>query len=93
MGCVWLVLRMGIVWELCSGRSPFVPTTVGEVQNKSRTDVFMTVPRHLGLYPLTEIFSRGIHRVPVVDGEGRIEAVVSQSALLRFLARHMSEQT
>ena len=65
---------------------------VGEAKNKSRTDVYLPIQAELGLYSLTEIFSRGIHRVPVVSASGKVEAVVSQSDVLHFLARHMSEE-
>lgn len=61
--------------------------TVGAALNRSKMDVFLPVAPDTGLYPLTELFSRGVHRVPVMDADGQLVSVVSQSLLLKFLAQ------
>lgn len=44
--------------------------------------------KDLGLYPLVELFSRGVHRVPVISGD-HVISVVSQSSVIAHLALHL----
>eukprot|EP00002_Diphylleia_rotans_P025954 TRINITY_DN5150_c0_g1_i1.p1 TRINITY_DN5150_c0_g1~~TRINITY_DN5150_c0_g1_i1.p1 ORF type:complete len:327 (+),score=68.45 TRINITY_DN5150_c0_g1_i1:106-1086(+) len=37
------------------------------------------------LYQLMEVFAKGVHRVPLVDSNGRLCGVLSQSRVIRFL--------
>ncbi len=74
--------------------SPAVDVTtvpVSQARNRSGHDVFLSVEPGTGLYTLAEYFSRGVHRVPVVVN-GRVVAIVSQSALLQHLASHLDKQ-
>ena len=64
---------------------------VREARNRSGHDVFMSVEPTTGLYTLAEHFSRGVHRVPVMQ-EGRAVAIASQSALLEFLVRQLGPE-
>ncbi len=73
---------------LVLGDGPVASLAVAKARNASRHDVCLTVSRSDGLFSLAEIFSRGVHRVCVVDG-GVVVGVVSQSSLLSFLARHL----
>lgn len=61
---------------------------VGDARNKSHADVYWAVEGSLSLSQLLEVFSRGVHRVPVVDKD-RVVAIVSQSSLVSFLAYRM----
>eukprot|EP00211_Chloroparvula_japonica_P017742 CAMPEP_0119121592 /NCGR_PEP_ID=MMETSP1310-20130426/2151_1 /TAXON_ID=464262 /ORGANISM="Genus nov. species nov., Strain RCC2339" /LENGTH=298 /DNA_ID=CAMNT_0007111163 /DNA_START=132 /DNA_END=1024 /DNA_ORIENTATION=- len=62
---------------------------VGDAMNLSKVDVFMPLSATLSLYHLVEWFTRGIHRVPVLNDEGTVEGIVSQSSVLRFIANHL----
>jgi CBS domain-containing protein len=73
---------------LILGEDPVGTMCVAKARNASRHDVCLTVTRSDGLLSLAEVFSRGVHRVCVVDG-GVVTGVVSQSDLLAFLARHL----
>lgn len=51
--------------------------------------MFWPVTRATGVLDLAELFCRGVHRVPVVEG-GVLVGVVSQSTLMAFLAEHVT---
>lgn len=63
--------------------------SVDEARNRSLMDVFWPVTKDLGLFSLAEIFSRGVHRVPVLDDAGTVVAVVSQSSLIQYVAQRI----
>ena len=64
---------------------------IAKVVNLSTVDVY--APQNIGtsLYHLIETFTRGIHRIPVVNDEGEVVNMASQSSVIRFLAEHMAE--
>jgi len=58
-----------------SHRNPFVPV--------NETDTLLTVMRLVG--------EKALHRVPVVDAEGKVVNFLTQSALVDFLAKNVSK--
>jgi CBS-domain-containing membrane protein len=45
----------------------------------------------MSLYHLVEMFTRGIHRVPVQDEKSALWAVATQSTVVRYLAKNLKE--
>jgi CBS domain-containing protein len=73
-------------------------TPINIILDYSTIDVFMPIPGDLSIANLLEIFTRGVHRMPVTNKDGAIESIVrllyfafillissSQSSLIRFL--------
>lgn len=56
----------------------------------SRCDPWTPVSPHGTLAQLIEIFTAGLHRVPVVDDLSIVSNIVSQSDVIRYLSDHVS---
>jgi len=68
--------------------SSFFELTAGKIINFSKSDVLFPMDGSLSLYHLIEEFTRGIHRIPVMDEHGAIINIVSQSSVVKFVASH-----
>ncbi|KAL6057445.1 5'-AMP-activated protein kinase subunit gamma-2 [Balamuthia mandrillaris] len=84
-------------WKFCS-------KPVGSVLNLSTVDVFLPMEEELSLFHAMELFTRGIHRLPVVRAASEsshnedhahrsliVVNVLSQSSIVRFLWKHKQE--
>eukprot|EP01087_Luapelamoeba_hula_P019179 TRINITY_DN6324_c0_g1_i1.p1 TRINITY_DN6324_c0_g1~~TRINITY_DN6324_c0_g1_i1.p1 ORF type:complete len:257 (-),score=32.51 TRINITY_DN6324_c0_g1_i1:65-835(-) len=65
----------------------FSSKPVGDVMNMSQSDVYYPVCLDESLYNAVEIFTRGIHRVPVVNDKGQLVNIISQSTVVELLHR------
>jgi len=68
---------------------------VGDVVDKSKKDEWVAVEPSESVLTLLSRFSKGLHRVAVLagDGSGKIETVGTQTDALRFLLHHEEELT
>jgi len=57
----------------------------------ARRNPFHSVHKDANLYEVAEILSRGLHRVPVVDSEGKLVSIISQSNIISLLNQHLGE--
>eukprot|EP01100_Stratorugosa_tubuloviscum_P007358 TRINITY_DN306_c1_g1_i1.p1 TRINITY_DN306_c1_g1~~TRINITY_DN306_c1_g1_i1.p1 ORF type:complete len:308 (-),score=129.98 TRINITY_DN306_c1_g1_i1:189-1112(-) len=73
---------------------PVYTTLVENVTVKylSRRNPFIPVPVNSKLINVAEILSRGVHRVPVVDENGKIINIISQSALIAIFDKHLNNK-
>jgi len=65
--------------------------TCGELADYSKLDPFIKVTDTSNLIQVLQISSqdyRSLHRFPVVDSQGKLKGIVSQSLLVRFLEPH-----
>jgi len=68
------------------------PTTDGvTVSYLSRRNKFIQVMDEDTLLKVTEILSHGVHRVPVIDKDGNVVSIVSQSNVVAFLNSHLQQ--
>jgi len=64
----------------------FTAKTLFDISDLSKNDPFMPIIKSANLYQAIEILAKfGIHRVPITDDEQKIEAILSQSAVVKFL--------
>jgi len=64
----------------------FNSKTLFDIADVSKNDPFMPIIKGANLYQAIEILAKfGIHRVPITDDEQKIEAILSQSAVVKFL--------
>lgn len=75
--------------ELIAKATISEPVTVKLTTDLSRKDPFMTILPEAPLTQAMEIFAKGIHRIAVVDGDGHMQGILSQSAVARFLKMNM----
>jgi len=54
----------------------------------SRRNPFHPVSSNDTLLKVFEVLSKGIHRVPVVDAQGNVVNIISQSSIIQFLQQH-----
>ena len=59
------------------------------VADLSRRDPFYSVMPETTLLNVMDVFSKGIHRVAVIDADGTLKGVISQSAVVKFLRENM----
>lgn len=57
----------------------------------SRRNPFHPVKEQDSLLNVCEILAKGVHRVPVVDAEGKVVNIVSQSTIIQFINSHIKE--
>jgi len=57
----------------------------------SRRNPFHAVKQGAPLIEAVEILARGVRRVPVVNDEGQVVNIISQSSIIQFLQHHMGE--
>jgi len=55
----------------------------------ARCNPFHPVPKGSTLYDVAEVLSTSVHRVPVVDSNGKIVSIVSQSSLIQLFNHNM----
>eukprot|EP01090_Pellita_catalonica_P012869 TRINITY_DN290_c0_g1_i1.p1 TRINITY_DN290_c0_g1~~TRINITY_DN290_c0_g1_i1.p1 ORF type:complete len:320 (+),score=59.25 TRINITY_DN290_c0_g1_i1:98-1057(+) len=58
---------------------------VKEIVNASGRDAFVPVYNHNPLTVAVELFSKGVHRIPLVDNDRKVTHTISQSDINRFL--------
>jgi len=64
-----------------------MPTTEGvTVSYLARRNRFIPVPPDAPLERVVEILAKGVHRVPVVNAQGLVINIISQSSVVKFLA-------
>lgn len=56
----------------------------------SRRNPFHPVKEEDSLLNVCEILAKGVHRVPVVDAEGKVVNIVSQSTIIQFINSHVT---
>lgn len=57
----------------------------------SRRNPFHAVKQGAPLLEVVEILARGVRRVPIVNEEGHVVNIVSQSSIIQFLQHHIAE--
>ncbi|KAG0231715.1 cell separation during budding [Actinomortierella wolfii] len=57
----------------------------------SGKDPFCTVPEETRLGAIIRDFAAGIHRIAVMDANGEMKGILTQSLVLDYLMRHLSE--
>eukprot|EP00026_Physarum_polycephalum_P010655 Phypoly_transcript_10824.p1 GENE.Phypoly_transcript_10824~~Phypoly_transcript_10824.p1 ORF type:complete len:418 (+),score=82.14 Phypoly_transcript_10824:41-1255(+) len=63
-----------------------------DIADLSKNDPYMPLVKSANLYQAIEILAKfGIHRVPIVNDEQKIEAILSQSAVLDFLFANLEK--
>jgi len=55
--------------------------------NFSHSDVFLPMDGETSVWHLIEVFTRGIHRIPVLNHHGNVINIVSQSSVVKFLSK------
>lgn len=68
-------------------------TITQELQLKylARRNPFHPISGDMTLYEAARLLSGKIHRVPVLDAQGRVSKLVTQSSLVDFLAEHLGD--
>lgn len=69
----------------------FAHVPIGSVINFSHSDVFLPMEGETSIWHLIEQFTRGIHRIAVLDQHGKVVNIVSQSSVVKFLNKHMDK--
>lgn len=63
-----------------------------DIADLSKTDPFMPIHKSSTLYQAIEILAKfGIHRVPIIDDDQKIEAILSQSSIVDFLFSNLDK--
>jgi len=69
-----------------------MPTTDGvTVSYLARRNRFVSVGSDAPLSRVSELLAKGFHRVPVVDAQGKVINVISQSSIVKYLADHLRD--
>jgi len=69
-----------------------MPTTDGvTVSYLARRNRFFSVAPDAPLLRVSELLAKGVHRVPVVNPQGKVINVISQSSIVKFLAEHLRD--
>lgn len=71
----------------------FRDQTIGEMINISERNPWAPVWEGFPLSSLLDMFSKNVnlHRVPIIDGDGNVVGLVSQSRVIEFLHKHMDK--
>eukprot|EP00005_Dracoamoeba_jomungandri_P000853 CAMPEP_0174252410 /NCGR_PEP_ID=MMETSP0439-20130205/1891_1 /TAXON_ID=0 /ORGANISM="Stereomyxa ramosa, Strain Chinc5" /LENGTH=217 /DNA_ID=CAMNT_0015332937 /DNA_START=19 /DNA_END=673 /DNA_ORIENTATION=+ len=67
----------------------FDDSTISHAMNKSQMDVFSPIEEDVALYHVIEIFTRNVHRLPVLDSSGELTNIISQSNVIQFLSKNI----
>jgi len=63
-----------------------------DIADLSKNDPYMPLLKSANLYQAIEILAKfGIHRVPIIDEDQKIDAILSQSAVLDFLYSNLDK--
>jgi len=68
-----------------------VPTEGVSCTYLSRRNSFHPVSKSDSLLDVCKILAKGLHRVPVVDDNGEVVDIISQSSIISFLHKHASQ--
>jgi len=69
-----------------------MPTTDGvTVSYLARRNRFNSVPSDAPLFRVSEILAKGVHRVPVVNAQGKVVNVISQSSIVKYLSDNLHD--
>jgi len=69
-----------------------MPTTDGvTVSYLARRNRFVSVATDAPLERVSELLAKGVHRVPVLNPQGKVVNVVSQSSIVKYLADHLRD--
>jgi CBS domain-containing protein len=69
-----------------------MPTTDGvTVSYLARRNRFVAVGSDAPLSRVSELLAKGFHRVPVVDAQGKVINVISQSSIVKYLADNLRD--
>jgi CBS domain-containing protein len=80
--------------EMLEGSEEFKKYTSAEVANLSGDNHFVPIPSSQPLVEAMEVMTHDysrLHRLPVVDKDGKLIGILSQSRLVRFLGQHVSK--
>lgn len=85
---VGIVTDRDIVIEIVAKSMDFNNFSVGDIMSPQ----LVTVQRNEGVLETLRLMrSKGIRRIPIVDGEGQLEGIVSADDMLDLLAEEISE--
>eukprot|EP01103_Thecamoeba_quadrilineata_P005334 TRINITY_DN15148_c0_g1_i1.p1 TRINITY_DN15148_c0_g1~~TRINITY_DN15148_c0_g1_i1.p1 ORF type:complete len:308 (-),score=27.62 TRINITY_DN15148_c0_g1_i1:83-1006(-) len=73
-------------------KGPFYTTILENVTITylARRNPFHPVPFNATLYEVALELAKGVHRVPVVDNDGKVISIISQSSLIQHFNQHMN---
>jgi len=80
--------------ETLEGSDEFKRFTSGEIANLSGDNHFVPIPKGKPLVEALEVMTHDyprLHRLPVVDNNGVLIGILSQSRIVRFLGHHISK--
>jgi CBS domain-containing protein len=70
----------------------FITTKVKDLINLSSRNPFVPVREGSSLYSVIELLAKHkVHRVPVIDLQGRVSNLLTQSSVLSYLAAHLDK--
>lgn len=70
----------------------FITTQVKDLINLSSRNPFVPVREGSSLYSVIELLAKHkVHRVPVIDHQGRVSNLITQSSIVSFLAAHIDK--
>jgi len=70
----------------------FQKTRVKDIINLSSRDPFVPVQDGSSLFSVIEVMAKHkVHRVPLIDHQGRVSNLITQSAIVSYLAMHLPE--
>jgi len=89
MDILWFLTKDSI--EDLNNEEKLKQITCGQIADYSKLDPFIKITSDTNLIRVLQIVSqdcRSLHRMPVVNPEGKLIGIVSQSLLVRFLEPH-----
>jgi len=90
MDILWFLTQDSIE-DLNNEEEKLKQKTCGQIADYSKLDPFIKITSDTNLIKVLQIVSqdcRSLHRMPVVNSEGKLIGIVSQSLLVRFLEPH-----
>jgi CBS-domain-containing membrane protein len=70
----------------------FVTTKVKDIINISSRNPFVPVREGSSLFSVVELLAKHkVHRVPVIDHQGRVSNLITQSSIISFLSTHLDK--
>jgi len=78
--------------QLLEEGTRFATTPVTSISNFSSRNPFVPVRSDASLYAVIEVLAKhGVHRVPIVNNQNRVINIITQSAVIAFLAKNLKE--
>jgi len=74
--------------DLLSLQQQFYDQNVGAIINFSRTNPYKPMPLTATLQEVINEMAKGLSRIPLVDSDGGVTKLISQSAVISFIAKH-----